>query len=68
MSDKPINLSIVLGGGQKGNATDELLAKAQAEWDNHIKIIAFDAKRKKALYDSYITAGFTPEQALQLIK
>lgn len=26
------------------------------------------AKAKKALYDAYVEVGFTPEQALQLVK
>lgn len=58
----------VLLGGKKDNAVDDILAKAGAEWDGYLKILAFEAKRKKAVYDSLITAGFTPDQALALAK
>lgn len=66
MSDTP-KISLIIGGGQP-DKTAELLRQANAEWDDHQKILAFDAKRKKAIYDSYVEAGFTPEQALQLVK
>ena len=58
----------VLLGGKKHSPADDLLKRAHAEWDDHVKLLAFEAKRKKSVYDSYIDAGFTPDQALQLVK
>lgn len=66
MIDKP-NLTVVLGGGRKSSVVD-LLKRAEAELPDHAELMAFNAKRKKVDYDSYIKAGFTSGQALELIK
>ena len=66
MTDTP-KISVLLGRGQQDKTAD-LLRRANAEWDDHLKILAFEAKRKKAAYDAYIQAGFTPEQAITLVK
>jgi hypothetical protein len=66
MSDAP-NIKVLLGGG-KSDATADLLRRANAEFDNWQKMYGFEAKRKKAQYDLLIEAGFTPDQALQLVK
>lgn len=44
---------------------DELLNPDLAEWK---RIYDAMASRKKLEYDAHIKAGFTPEQAIQLIK
>jgi hypothetical protein len=67
MSDEIPKIHVLLGGG-KPDATADLLRRANAEWDGHMKIMAFEAKRKKAQYELLIEAGFTPDQALHLVK
>jgi hypothetical protein len=64
MADKT-NITVLLGGRE---SDADLLTRAEREFDNYKKLAAFEAKRKKLLYDEYIKAGFTAEQALALIK
>lgn len=66
MSDTP-KISVILGGGQP-DATADLLRRARAEMDAYRQIAEINAARKIIDYEEYVKAGFTPEQALQLIK
>jgi hypothetical protein len=36
--------------------------------EDHLEFIKLDAKLRRAKYDAYIEVGFTPEQALLLIR
>lgn len=46
----------------------EAIKASIALFDYKIELWAQSAKEKKAEYDAYIDAGFTPEQALFLVK
>lgn len=58
----------VIHGAAKPDAMAELLRKAESEMPEFHKLMAFEAKRKRVAFEAYVTAGFTPEQALTLIK
>jgi len=58
----------LITGAGNADKTAEMLRKAEGELENYTRLAAFEAKRVKALYDSYIVAGFTEDQALNLIK
>ncbi len=58
----------LITGAGNADKTAEMLRKAEGELENYTRLAAFEAKRLKALYDSYIEAGFNEDQALNLIK
>ncbi len=55
-------------------AKDQALALANAishareNWDYQIELFDVLSRLRKAEYDAYISANFTPEQALELVK
>jgi len=64
--DSP-KITVLLGGG-KPDPDADLLRRANAEFDGWLKMYGFEAKKKKAQFDLLIEAGFTEQQALNLIK
>ena len=66
MKDDP-KITVLLGG-KKDDATDALLKQASAGFDAWQKCYAFEAKKKKTQFDLLVAAGFTEQQALQIIK
>lgn len=46
----------------------EAIKNAIALFDYKVELWAHSAKEKKAEYDAYVDAGFTPEQAIFLVK
>lgn len=58
----------VFPGTSTPDATAEILRRAESQLVAYTKLAQFEARRRRALYDSYIAAGFTDEQSLQLIK
>lgn len=65
-NDKPA-VTLLRGGGTKDERA-EIMRKLESDWESEVKFFALLAKMKKMNFDAYIAAGFTPAQALELIK
>lgn len=66
MSEPP-KIHVLLGGKQDDPHAD-LLARAEAQFASWTKLYAFEARRKKVMFDELVNAGFTEEQALSIVK
>jgi hypothetical protein len=68
MTDKkPNNLTLLPGAGENDPGA-ELVRRADKEMKHYAKLADIEAQRKRIFYDALIENGFTPEQALALIK
>jgi hypothetical protein len=52
----------------KLTAFADALAELRRSFSLHMEAFEMRAKLNKAFYDEFIKAGFTPEQALELVK
>ena len=65
--DKPIEIQIDTSCGDKPSV-QELYQNLLPDMEWILKLNGLTAKIKKSLYDEYVREGFSPEQAMFLIK
>lgn len=63
--DIPSNIKVMEGKPDKNRA---MIEQFKRDMENNLELIALAAKMKRATYQAYIDEGFTPEQALELIR
>jgi hypothetical protein len=67
-SDKPVVDLSLLQGGAKKDELAEAIRQARATWDLYVQAADLIAKEQKVKFDALVKHGFTPVQALQLVK
>jgi len=67
-SGKPPTVLALLQGDATKDQRAEMVRKLEANWATEVAVFAVFARVKKMNFDAYVAAGFTPDQALEMVR